>query len=289
MNQILRIVGGSNKCVVVQKETQLSYNPSEIYFTFDVCGTNATQLLHHPDQVFKLFVILYSTNKSHFSIFRVVVGKIQILVNAMTQRPIPAARYSRLLNQESDEDKKPTALSTPTNQSTLSHQGLIGFCAGTLGTLTIVILSYLVFSQQLSASLCVTPYKQQVDFVSHPEYSNLSSQHDKLWDEILPSNGGFLADSKYGVTMFHQLHCLQLLRIGLQRAHHEDEDGDMVMDSHGHNMQYVGFFHRSIHPVDITQRHAHITKLTAVRIQPITYTAWTICVRYGWLLQKAVA
>ena len=155
----------------------------------------------------------------------------------MTQRPVPAARYSRLLNQESDENRKPNTASTPTRHLIFEHQTLVGFLIGTLSTLAILSLSYLFFSQHLSSALCVTPYTQQVDFVPHPEYSNLSSQYDKLWDEILPANGGFLADTKFGITMFHQLHCLQLLRICLQKAHDEDEDGGRVMDSHGHNMQ----------------------------------------------------
>jgi hypothetical protein len=155
----------------------------------------------------------------------------------MTQRPVPAARYSRLLNQEFDEDRKANTSSIPTNRPIFEHQTLVGFSIGTLSTLAILILSYLLFSQHLSSALCVTPYTQQVDFVPHPEYSNLSYQYDKLWDELLPSNGGFLADTKFGITMFHQLHCLQLLRIGLQKAHDEVEDGGMVMDSHGHNMQ----------------------------------------------------
>lgn len=98
-------------------------------------------------------------------------------------------------------------------------------------------MSYFLFAERVASNLCVTPYAHQVDFVPHPQYANLSSQYDKLWDELLPANGGFLADSKQGISMFHQLHCLQLLRIGLQRTHHQSEDHDMATDSGGHDMQ----------------------------------------------------
>lgn len=153
----------------------------------------------------------------------------------MTQRPGPAARYSHLLNQEADENRKASIVQSPRQDSTLGNRGIVGFFVGPLSTLAVVGLTYLLLSHHLASNLCVTPYTQQIDFTPHPGFANLSFKYDSLWDQILSANGGFLADTIFGITMFHQLHCLQLLRIGLQQAHHENE-GDAVTDSLGHDM-----------------------------------------------------
>lgn len=56
-------------------------------------------------------------------------------------------------------------------------------------------------------------------FAEHDIYQSLTPAANTAWDEILPPNGGFLyaADGKgerrvHGISMFHQLHCLQMLR-----------------------------------------------------------------------------
>lgn len=51
-------------------------------------------------------------------------------------------------------------------------------------------------------------------------YQSLTTEADKLWNGILTPNGGYIYrdDSKmstrrpYGISMFHQLHCLQMIR-----------------------------------------------------------------------------
>jgi hypothetical protein len=56
------------------------------------------------------------------------------------------------------------------------------------------------------------------------EFRSLDASTDLLWDDdhLLTPNGGYLVrefdgeDSYFGITMFHQLHCLQALRTALQ-------------------------------------------------------------------------
>ncbi|KPI38755.1 uncharacterized protein AB675_5937 [Cyphellophora attinorum] len=167
-----------------------------------------------------------------------------ILANAilaiMTHRPVPAARYYRLLNDSSDNLAK-ASLSTLTTPQAQKFLG--SFLAGVFTTLTALLVLYpLVGRHLLSSHLCVSPYIQQLTFTPHPEYANLSHSYDALWEDMLPANGGFLIDKatgrSEGITMFHQLHCLQLLRIGLQRGHDDGmgRGSGHVTDGKGQNM-----------------------------------------------------
>jgi hypothetical protein len=63
-------------------------------------------------------------------------------------------------------------------------------------------------------------------FRDYPEFMNVSREFDRVWEGALPPNGGWLrvADAVEGkdiwftVSMFHQLHCLQGLRMTLQHV-----------------------------------------------------------------------
>ncbi|ESZ91948.1 hypothetical protein SBOR_7657 [Sclerotinia borealis F-4128] len=92
----------------------------------------------------------------------------------------------------------------------------------------------------------LAPSTTSVLFSEHPAYENLSRVHDGLWDDLLPENGGFLRriggeeegagdkgengdeegnkqmrKLKYGITMFHSLHCLGIMRGGVQELFRE--------------------------------------------------------------------
>lgn len=74
-------------------------------------------------------------------------------------------------------------------------------------------------------------YTIDVQFSEHEEYKELGPEYDHLWDELLTENGGFLIQEdpkerqvrKYGIGMFHQLHCLQMIRGALAAATAPDE------------------------------------------------------------------
>ncbi|KAI1370369.1 hypothetical protein F4677DRAFT_465506 [Hypoxylon crocopeplum] len=73
----------------------------------------------------------------------------------------------------------------------------------------------------LKPSQELSPMKFIKDPWKHPVYSNRNNTSEKAdwWDSLLPPNGGFLIVEekdheigKYGVSMFHQLHCLSMIR-----------------------------------------------------------------------------
>ncbi|TGO86839.1 hypothetical protein BPOR_0273g00180 [Botrytis porri] len=91
-----------------------------------------------------------------------------------------------------------------------------------------------------------SPLSKTVLFSEHLTYENLSHEYDHLWDELLPQNRGFLRvydedresngkgdaegkrgevqkgkKHKYGITMFHSLHCLGIMRGGVQELFRE--------------------------------------------------------------------
>ena len=83
-----------------------------------------------------------------------------------------------------------------------------------------------------------------VEFKEHEEYKSLNPEFDSLWDEVLTPNGGFLymieddKPRKYGISMFHQLHCLQILRTKMQKMQRqidgEVDDSSTLHEHHEH-------------------------------------------------------
>jgi hypothetical protein len=61
-------------------------------------------------------------------------------------------------------------------------------------------------------------------FFEHPEYKDLGHDYDFYWENLRPPNGGYLARPGQdglrkldGISMFHQLHCLEMLRKAVQQ------------------------------------------------------------------------
>lgn len=67
-------------------------------------------------------------------------------------------------------------------------------------------------------------------FIANPAYNNLSPSADGNWTNLLPPNGGFFSSKvedgyeMVGLTMFHQLHCLSMIRGALQGQNMGDMD-----------------------------------------------------------------
>jgi hypothetical protein len=62
-----------------------------------------------------------------------------------------------------------------------------------------------------------------VTFTQRPEFFDLTAAGDGNWTALLPPNGGFVSEKTgeggyemAGITMFHQLHCLQMIREAFQ-------------------------------------------------------------------------
>ena len=70
-------------------------------------------------------------------------------------------------------------------------------------------------------------------FSEHHDYKSLDHARDRLWsDDLLTPNGGYFTvdhetnnTDKLGISMFHQLHCLSMIRDEMQRLHEVIGDG----------------------------------------------------------------
>lgn len=76
-------------------------------------------------------------------------------------------------------------------------------------------------NKRLQNHLCPDTLSTETVFTAHKEFQSISPANDKYWADLLPQNGGFLAlknseGKAPGIAMFHQLHCLQMIRSGMQ-------------------------------------------------------------------------
>ena len=76
------------------------------------------------------------------------------------------------------------------------------------------------------------------EFVRRPEYFDFSPTGDKVWEDIIPLNGGGIPVFKpndslhvYGVSMFHQLHCLGMIRGAIQKLQMSQGDVAQLAES----------------------------------------------------------
>ena len=103
-------------------------------------------------------------------------------------------------------------------------------------------------------------------FQARPEFNDLTASADDLWASIIPKNGGFVLKQKgkswdvAGVSMFHQLHCLAMIREGIQVLQHENQH--LKRSPHGGTHD-----HDSSQPMNDTIHWAHcLDYLMQVRI-----------------------
>jgi hypothetical protein len=79
------------------------------------------------------------------------------------------------------------------------------------------------------ACLDVASGTHEVVFDDHEEFQSLSDEGDWAWDNMFTPNGGVLyinddsgRRAGFGISMFHQLHCLQMVRFRLQMLTQEN-------------------------------------------------------------------
>ncbi|KAL7915467.1 hypothetical protein GGI35DRAFT_489104 [Trichoderma velutinum] len=91
-----------------------------------------------------------------------------------------------------------------------------------------------------------SPKSTMVTIAEHPQYKNLSRDFDHLWDELLTPNGGFIMKKdenndvhQYGISMFHQLHCLAMIRTALQEALSLKDNMSKMQSRHEHSAQQL--------------------------------------------------
>ncbi|KAK5108180.1 hypothetical protein LTR62_008711 [Meristemomyces frigidus] len=91
-------------------------------------------------------------------------------------------------------------------------------------------------------------HRRTVNFTRREDFWDLSTKGDELWSNIIPDNGGFVFHRvhdklgyKTGISMFHQLHCLQMIRMAIQKLQNGTvESGDMHSQTHWvHCLDYL--------------------------------------------------
>lgn len=72
-------------------------------------------------------------------------------------------------------------------------------------------------------------------FREHAEYKDLSHTYDHFWNSLFPPNGGYIeakgddqSRHDYGISMYHQLHCLQMIRSAIQDLQSQVEGGSAM-------------------------------------------------------------
>ena len=87
------------------------------------------------------------------------------------------------------------------------------------------------WSAILAPHICgVDPLTEPMLFTINAKYMYLSHDFDVEWEKLMPPNGGFIEQpdnegiiTKYGIGMFHQLHCLIMIRTEIQRLMHVEQ------------------------------------------------------------------
>lgn len=118
---------------------------------------------------------------------------------------------------------------------------------------------------------------KEVRFIRHTERYDLTMAGDPHWEAILPSNGGFItvgdgangSTTIMGISMFHQLHCLQIIRKAFQG--YVDMGDKVDLRDEGHGMQDAHAHHHG------GQRHwVHcLDYLAQVRLSPLSLLEFT--------------
>jgi hypothetical protein len=134
-----------------------------------------------------------------------------------------AVRYSPVLSEEFSRTK----LVTSDTSRNLRKQ----LCISLLLILSILLslMSLSIANGRRVIKVDMPPLGSEIrEFKNHivlnpaPEFGTVDTSGYKSWNDLLPPNGGFLVKEvngtrrNFGITMFHQLHCIQMLRASFQ-------------------------------------------------------------------------
>ena len=164
-------------------------------------------------------------------------------------------KYASLATDDDSDDRK-GALFERSCKSKLGRRHFF-FILSTLG---ICLFGATIFIIRKSSNglHCLTSFNGQKAFTHQPEWESFSNERDHLWEGLLTPNGGFLVQDtegikhNVGISMFHQLHCLQAIRTQMQALlpnasnHASAHGGEHDVHHVGHCFDYlrqVGKFH----------------------------------------------
>jgi hypothetical protein len=136
----------------------------------------------------------------------------------------------------------------------------------------LVTLAVTVFNLYMAIQkpLCSRNTFHNVLFEENAEFQNLSRSYNENWDKLVTPNGGFFFETTkggettaQGLSMFHQLHCVSMIRTALQdvalpppATSKQDEKGELAGKGHhkGHlDMLHVRHYLNYVRQVSITQ------------------------------------
>lgn len=177
-------------------------------------------IMKHSSTSFLLTPLL-SYYKGFFFSTACVAASFLLLISAMLFTPHPVHPYSRPDSQTLESGLQPSSNTLPR-----------------------------LFQHDPTFSVQV--HQQWADFA---EFQNLSHEYDYIWENLTKRSGAFLprydvpsgTENMWGITMFHQLHCLQLIRGKIQRLLFPNESlteeyavhGDIATDHYLHCFDYL--------------------------------------------------
>lgn len=96
---------------------------------------------------------------------------------------------------------------------------------------------------------CPNPFSVETTFRRYDEFQDISRKGDSHWDSLLTPNGGFVvldppSAETYGIAMFHQLHCLQMIRSTMQSLMNPNMSADgQIQHSEHHGANHHANHH----------------------------------------------
>ena len=123
---------------------------------------------------------------------------------------------------------------------------LVALCMACFGAV-LFLTSQKPLLKQIQSNVCASAlYDFETTFVMDKTYTDLSPLGNQAWDKLLPANGGYITKEidgkshKFGISMFHQLHCLQTLRAKIQMLANSSTNDNGPRDGHiGHCFDFL--------------------------------------------------
>jgi hypothetical protein len=156
----------------------------------------------------------------------------------------------------------------PRNKTHLFLRGIVNF--GLILTIVIFIsvqpLRSEVKSLRASLTHCPDVGGTTTNFEEDERFQTFNSTADQLWKETVTPNGGFVIDETrtdsqiYGIAMFHQLHCLAMVRSGFQVLYARiegriDGEGMQHQFDEAHLLHCLDYFRQVLYPSFFGQKH----------------------------------
>lgn len=164
-----------------------------------------------------------------------------------SKEPVLRQYYSKLKESSEGSDRESVSDISLWQPPTNRRSPWSKLCAVSI-LLNVIFLIMTIFAlSRLDLSLRLTEIpdveKHAIRFSSNQEFEDLSHAGDAAWNKLLTPNGGFLVQKTeeqgekhiFGITMFHQLHCLQMIRMKWQQLRSNQSEQTPIPEAHHHH------------------------------------------------------